>query len=212
MTFFYLLVALAAAVLLLFVLSVYMTWRRRRALPYSLGPALFSPDEAAFLTVLDEAVGGDYRVFGKVRLSDLVTVRRGVARRVLERASARIETLRIDFLVCGRESASVVCAVELVGGRSRKGRGRTPDKALGRACDALGLPLVRVPLAETYSAKALAEQIYTVIFAPKVAVPPGGPKGARVDDGLSRAEEEQALSVLAAAIREGDALPRPRAP
>lgn len=209
MTFFYLLVALAALVLLLFVLNLRRVWHRRRALPYALGQALFSPEEAAFLAALDEAVGGDFRVFGKVRLSDLVTARRGVGKRALEQASARIEPLRIDFLVCGRESASVVCACALVGGKSRKAR--VPDKALGRACDALGLPLVRVQMAETYSAKALAEQIYTAIYAPKVAAPVTGAKGVRADDGLSRAEEEQALSVLAAAIREGDPLPRARA-
>ena len=208
--FFYLLAALAALVLLLFVLSLRSAWRRRRALPYSLAETLYSPEEAAFLEALDDAVGSDYRVFGKVRLSDLVAVRRGVGRRSLERASARIEPLKIDFLVCGWKSAKLVCAVDLVGGKSRKGRERVPDKALARACAALGLPLVRVPVAETYSAKALAEQIYTVVYAPKVAAPAGGVKGAQVDDGFSRAEEEQALSVLAAAIREGDPLPRPR--
>lgn len=210
MTFFYLLVALAALVLLLFTLSLRGAWQRRRALPYSLGQALFSPEETTFLAALDEAVGADYRVFGKVRLSDLVTLRRGPRKRSLEKAAARIEALRIDFLVCGRESAGLVCACELVGGKSRQRRG--PDRNLGRVCDALGLPLVRVPVAESYSAKTLAEQIYTAIYAPKVAVPSGVAKGARVDDGLSRAEEEQALSVLAAAIREGDPLPRPRAP
>jgi hypothetical protein len=206
-TFFYLLLALAALVLLLFLVSLRGAWRRHRTLPYTLGQSLFSPQETAFLAALDEAVGPDYRVFGKVRLSDLVAVRRGVSRRHLERAAARIEPLKVDFLVCGRESANLVCAAELVGGKSRKWRGA--DKALGRACDALGLPLVRVQAADSYATKALAEQIYGAIYAPRVESPNQG-KGARVDDGLSRAEEEQALSVLAAAIREGDALPRPR--
>jgi hypothetical protein len=206
-TFFYLLLALAALVLLLFLLSLRSAWRRHRTLPYTLGQSLFSPQETAFLAALDEAVGSDYRVFGKVRLSDLVSVRRGVGRRYLERASARIEPLKLDFLVCGCESASLACAVELVGGKARKGRG--PDKALRRACDALGLPLVRVPAADSYSTKALAEQIYAAIYAPRVEAPTQG-RGARVDDGLSRVEEEQALSVLAAAIREDDVLPRPR--
>jgi hypothetical protein len=210
-TYFYLLVALATLVLLLLIVSLYGAWRRRRVLPYTLEHTLFAPDETAFLAALDEAVGGDYRVFGKVRLSDLVAVRRGAGKRVLAQASARIEPLTIDFLVCGRESARVVCAIALVGGRLRRGRTHAADKALGRACDALGLPLVRVAVAETYSAKALADQIYTAIYAPKLAAPAGGHKGAGADDGLSRAEEEQALSVLAAAIRDGDPVLRPQA-
>ncbi len=206
MNFFYLLVALAALTLLLFVLSLVQAWQRRRALPYTLSSALFVPEETAFLVVLDDAVGDDYRVFGKVRLSDLVAPRRGTRRRALGQAAARIESLKIDFLVCARASSAMVCAVELVGGKGRRGA----NKALARACDALGLPLVRVPVAQTYAAKALAEQIYTAMYAPKVTASGAGAKGSQMDDGVSRAEEEQALSVLAAAIREGDALPRAR--
>jgi hypothetical protein len=210
-SFFYLLVALAALVLLLVLLNLRSAWRRRRGLPYALRRTLFSAEEMAFLAALDEAVGTDYRVFGKVRLSDLVAVQRGVGKRAMESATARIEPVRIAFLVCDRASGKPTCAVDLVGGKSREARGRGPDKALGRACDSVGLPLVRVPVADTYSTKALAEQIYTAINAPKVSAPVAGAKGLRLDEGVSRAEEERALSVLAAAIRERDPLPRPPA-
>ena len=94
-------------------------------------------------------MGDSHRVYGKVRLSDLVTLRRGTSRRALEQAQARIADLRIDFLVCSRESARVVCAVELVPAKGRRGG----NKALARACEALALPLVRVPAAESYPAE-----------------------------------------------------------
>lgn len=209
--FFYLLVALAVLLLLALLLSLWAAWRRRRALPYTLQQTLFFQEELDFLAVLDEAVGADYRVFGKVRLSDLISARRGTGKRPLTQTSARIDDLRIDFLVCRRATAAVVCAVDLVGRRLRPGRGRAADKALVRVCDALGLPLVRVAAAEAYSAKAVAEQIYTAIYVPRVKVPAAGPRASRGDDGLSQADEEQALSVLAAAIREGDPVPRLRA-
>jgi hypothetical protein len=210
-TFFYLLVSLALLLLVALFLSLWAAWRRRRTLPYRLQPTLLSPEETAFLVVLDEAVGTDYRVFGKVRVGDLVSVRRGVGKRPGTRSFAQLGDLKVDFLVCRRGSASLVCAVQLVGRGSRQRHGRAADKALVRSCDALGLPLVRVPEAETYSAKGIAEQIYTAIYVPKVKVPAAGPQGRRGDDGLSQADEEHALSVLAAAIREGDPLPRLRA-
>jgi hypothetical protein len=206
MTPFYLLLGLAALVTLLLVLALSAAWRRRRTLPYRLGEALFSPEERVFLAALDLAVGDSHRVYGKVRLSDLVTQRRGTGRRTLEQAQARIADLRIDFLVCSRESSRVVCAVELV---PTKGR-RSGNKALARACEALALPLVRVPAAESYPLKALTEQVQTAMYAPKVKAPEGGLRGGRSDDGLSRAEEEQALSLLAASIRDGEPLARPR--
>lgn len=209
MTHFYLLVALAALVLLLFAYSLSRAWRRQ-TLPFVLEKALFSPQEALFLSALEEAVGGDYRVFGKVRLVDLLSGRRGARKASMRQAAARIDRLTIDFLVCGRDSLSLVCAVKLVGAKGLARR-RAADKALGRACQSLGLPLVRVPVAEAYSTKVLAEQIYAAVYAPKVTAPAGVARDPRADDGLSRAEEEQALSVLAAAIREGDPVPRPRA-
>jgi hypothetical protein len=209
MFFFYLLVALAALVMALFVLSLRSAWRRRRALPFTLDAPLFSPQEIAFLAVLDEAVGADYRVFGKVRLSDLVSPTRRTGKQLLEQARARIAPLKIDFLVCGRESAKPVCAVGLIGRKGRAGRGS--DQALARACDAVGLPLLRVPVADSYSARALAEQIYTSVYAPKVVAPTARLGSRSAVDELSPAEEEQALSVLAASIREGEPLPRPTA-
>jgi hypothetical protein len=205
-TFFYVLLALAALVLLLFLLSLRSAWRHRRVLPYAIEAPLFSPEEVSFLTALEEAVGADHRVFGKVRLADLVTPRRRADKQALKQAAARIANLKIDFLVCRRESAKPVCAVALSG--AKPGRGHNRGQALARACDALGLPLLRVPQADAYSVRALAEQVYTAMYAPKVTAPVGR-LGAAGDDGLSRAEEEEALSVLAAAIRDGDPMPKP---
>jgi|APFre7841882724_1041349.scaffolds.fasta_scaffold21249_2 hypothetical protein len=206
MTMFYLLLGLAALVTLALILSLRAAWRRRRSLPYTLGEALFSPEERVFLAALDEAVGDSHRVYGKVRLSDLATLRRGTSRRALEQAQARIADLRIDFLVCSRESARVVCAVELIPAKGRHGG----NKALARACEALALPLVRVPAAESYPLKSLTDDVQTAMYAPKVKAPEGRLRGGPADDGLSRAEEEQALSILAASIRDGEPLVPPR--
>jgi hypothetical protein len=206
MTMFYLLLGLAALVTLALILSLRAAWRRRRSLPYTLGEALFSPEERVFLAALDEAVGDSHRVYGKVRLSDLVTLRRGTSRRALEQAQARIADLRIDFLVCSRESARVVCAVELIPAKGRHGG----NKALARACEALALPLVRVPAAESYPLKSLTDDVQTAMYAPKVKAPEGRLRGGPADDGLSRTEEEQALSILAASIRDGEPLVPPR--
>ena len=88
MTFFYVLLALAALVLLLFLLSLRSAWRHRRVLPYAIEAPLFSPEEVSFLTALEEAVGADHRVFGKVRLADLVTPRRRADKQALKQAAA----------------------------------------------------------------------------------------------------------------------------
>lgn len=44
--------------------------------PYQPARTLFSAAERSFLGVLDQAIGPDYRVFGKVRVADIATVER----------------------------------------------------------------------------------------------------------------------------------------
>ena len=46
--------------------------------PYRPAKALFTPAERAFLGVLDQAVGPEHRVFGKVRLADVAEIDRSL--------------------------------------------------------------------------------------------------------------------------------------
>lgn len=48
--------------------------------PYQKEPALFTAAERSFLGVLEQAVEGRFRVFGKVRVADVITVKTGLTR------------------------------------------------------------------------------------------------------------------------------------
>ena len=51
------------------------TVARLEEFPYTRNGALFSPAERSLLGALEQAVGEDYRIFGKVRVADIVSVR-----------------------------------------------------------------------------------------------------------------------------------------
>jgi hypothetical protein len=186
---FYVLLGLGAFVLLLFLWSLARRLGRRHRLPYVLEPSLFSPAQQAFLPVLERAMGRGYRVYGNVRVADVLGVRRRLDRRVRRRALDRLGQYRFDFLVCTAESATIVCAVNL-SPRSRLGR-RPPRNRLDRICDAAGLPFVRFREADRYSVVEVEEQVFgamqTVRLGAKEAEPP-------------REETDEALGNLSAAI------------
>ena len=48
--------------------------------PYQPAKALFSAAERSFLGVLDQAVGSEHRVFGKVRVADVAMVKPGLGK------------------------------------------------------------------------------------------------------------------------------------
>ncbi|WP_437421057.1 DUF2726 domain-containing protein [Stutzerimonas chloritidismutans] len=110
-------------------------------MPYQLHTPLFAPEERALLTLLEQAVGEQYRVFAKVRLADVVDVTAVPRRAPWYQAHNRISASRFDFLLCDPASLAPVCAIEMEAG--------TPANAfMDELCQTIGLPMVRLP-AET---------------------------------------------------------------
>jgi hypothetical protein len=120
------------------------------ALPYQKTEALFSPAERSFFGVLQEAVGKDAAVLGKVRVADVMAPKAGLSRSGRQTALNKISSKHFDFLLCGRTDLAAICAIEL-DDASHSAGGRHPrDEFLRKACEAAGIPLIRVPAATGY--------------------------------------------------------------
>jgi hypothetical protein len=66
--------------------------RLQQNYPYEKEPVLFSPAERSFLDVLDQAVNGQLRIMGKVRLADVVKVKTGMNKSAWQNAFNRIQS------------------------------------------------------------------------------------------------------------------------
>ena len=109
--------------------------------PYQKADALFTPAERSFLGVLDQAVGNDYRIFGKVRIADIVNVRRNPDRAAWQRAFNRISAKHFDFVLCDPANLSVVCAIELDDSSHANAKRGSRDELVAKVCCAARLPL-----------------------------------------------------------------------
>lgn len=139
--------------------------------PYVPAKALFTPAERSFLGVLDQAVGSEHRVFGKVRVSDLAAVKPGLGNAARQGALNRVAAKHFDFVVCRASDLSVVCAVELNDSSHSSKRAQVRDELLTKVCEVIGLPLFQVPAKRAYSVQELQAQLASVIgVAPAVAV------------------------------------------
>ncbi|HEY8012157.1 MAG TPA: DUF2726 domain-containing protein [Rudaea sp.] len=137
--------------------------------PYVPAKALFSSAERSFLGVLDQAVGSEHRVFGKVRVADLATVKPGLGTAARQGALNRVAAKHFDFVVCRASDLSVVCAVELNDGSHSTKRVQVRDELLTNVCAAIGLPLFQVPAKRAYSVQELQAQFASVISVVPVA-------------------------------------------
>ena len=120
-------------------------------LPYLPSKALFSEAERSFLGVLDQAVGPEHRVFGKVRIADLAMVKPGLKNSARTIALNRVAAKDFDFVVCRVDDLAVVCIVELNDKSHAGARAVRRDAFVSGVCQAIALPLITIPAKHTYS-------------------------------------------------------------
>jgi hypothetical protein len=150
----------ACGVLVLLVLLILFKFLSRRDhYPYAARDELFTKAEQKFLIVLDEAVGGDCRIFGQVRLADVINVRKGLDRKSWGRAFAKIRAKHLDFVLCDPQTLAILCAIELDDSTHDRPDRRDRDYFLNHAMQAAGVPLHRFPVRKFYDAIEIRRNI-----------------------------------------------------
>lgn len=115
----------------------------------SAGP-LFTPAERSFLGVLDQTLDSRYRVFGKVRLSDLVKPGKGLSKGGRNSASNKVNQKHVDFVVCSASDLSVVGVVELDDKSHEREDRAARDTFVDDALRGANIPIARLPAKKGY--------------------------------------------------------------
>jgi hypothetical protein len=127
--------------------------------PYRKRKSLFSPAERSLLGVLDREVAGRYRVFGKVRLADVLAVDSGVSSGDRQAAHNSIRQKHVDFVLCTLSDLTIVAVIELDDKSHQRPDRQARDAFLAAACSAAGLKLIRFPVKSAYSASEVNEAL-----------------------------------------------------
>jgi hypothetical protein len=131
--------------------------------PYMKKGEFFSSAERSFLGVLDQAVGKEFRIFGKVRIADAIQPRRGLDASSRQRAFNAISAKHFDFILCGKDDLTVVCAVELDDQSHQQRKRRERDAFLVGLCQAVSLPLIQVKARHGYSVQEVRAKILATL-------------------------------------------------
>jgi len=187
---------LAVAGLFFHVLGLFSRLLRpRRVLGYQRRDDFLSDQERLCLGTVEEAVGGNYRVFPRVAAGTVLTGDRSFGRRRRRAAVATLSGRVLDFLVCSAADAHPLCAV--LAAPAEASRRRRREAALLRAaCADAGLPLVELTLADGYELTAVRRELLDAIESAEVRIAPTPEPMA--------ADEESLLAELAAAMQEPD--------
>lgn len=118
--------------------------------PYQSAGALFSPAERSFYGVLNQAVGENALVLGKVRVADVLTPRKGLSRSEWQKAFNKISAKHFDFVLCKNDDLSIICAIELDDSSHNSKNRQKRDEFLKGTCEAASIPLIQVPAKSGY--------------------------------------------------------------
>ncbi len=113
--------------------------------PYAKKTQFFSFEERRFYDALVEAVGPEFMVFSKCRVTDLLDV----DMQKHFRAFNRIKLLQVDFVVVRKGNGEVACTIELDDEFSD--RFDKESLFMDEAFAAAGLPLIRFEVQPVYS-------------------------------------------------------------
>lgn len=129
------------------------------AYPYVKCEALFTPTERSFLGALEQSVGGQYRIMGKVRLGDIVAVEKRIASSSRQSALNRINSKHVDFVLCDPQTLAIRLVVELDDRTHERADRKARDEFVNAALAAAGVPIARIPARSAYSVAELSQQI-----------------------------------------------------
>ena len=150
---------LAVVAVLVILLVAFTVARARVDLPYVAAPALLTAAERAFFLVLRQAVGGDYQLFAKVRLGDILQVDPGVSGKRRFAAFGRISSKHADFVLCDARTFAVLGVIELDDRSHRRADRQERDRFFDAAMRKSGVPVLRVAAQRSYAVKELRDAL-----------------------------------------------------
>jgi hypothetical protein len=113
--------------------------------------SLFTPAERSFLGVLEQTVNGQYRIMGKVRLSDIVKVKGSMNKSSWQNAFNRIQSKHVDFVACDPATLNIQFIIELDDSTHNRSDRQERDQFIDNALKAAGIPIFHITAKKSYS-------------------------------------------------------------
>lgn len=134
-------------------------------LGYRQKKTLFTEAERSFLGVLEQCLDStQYRVFGKVRVADIVEPNPTKKRSEWLKAFNSISAKHFDYVICCTDTLQPICVIELDDKSHSKKKRQLRDQFLEKVCLGVELSLLRVPAKRAYQLDEVKKVLYQARF------------------------------------------------
>lgn len=128
--------------------------------PFKKRAALFSPAERHFMLMLEKACEGEFRVYCRLKLSDLVALHPGIDPKSARTAFNKASKKQVDFVLCQKDDLTPILAIDLLGAH-KDDKANNKDLFICNALESVGIPLARIKFKPDYKLDEIRDCIET---------------------------------------------------
>ena len=131
--------------------------------PFDKKETIFTPAEKNFQNLVEQAMGSEYRIINRVKLSDVVAVRSGISTKAEQVAIKNADKKYVDFIICDRNSMKLLGVIDLVDTQG-KGYKIKKDWFVSGVLEAASIPHLRIKVKANYTVNEIRSCINTRII------------------------------------------------
>ncbi|MDU0352865.1 DUF2726 domain-containing protein [Paraglaciecola aquimarina] len=148
--------------------------------PFQKKTHLFTAVERSFIDLIENAVGRDFRILCRVKMSDVLAVRKTADKKTVKNALSKAGSKQFDFVLCSKDTMTPLLAIDLVHSNGKDGYKNQRDYFVNGALDAARIPHIRIKVKAGYTVKDIQECIYAKLPKQKQAALPLLPRTANL--------------------------------
>jgi len=118
--------------------------------PFSKKQSIYSTTERSFYKMLEAAVGTEYKILTRVKLTDIIEPRESTAAKTRRSALLKANAKSVDFVLCDKKTMAVSGVVDLVNNGNKDGHRAKTDWFVNGALEAAGIPHIRIKIKTGY--------------------------------------------------------------
>lgn len=136
--------------------------------PYERLDSVLTPPERYFYTVLSSTLQGRVLIFPKVRIADILKVRRSIGRKDFWKHFSKISQKHIDFVLIDPKTFATIAAIELDDRSHSRFESRTTDNFKNHIMQQVGIPLHRFKVKRRYNRAEILEALNPSLNIPTI--------------------------------------------
>jgi hypothetical protein len=118
--------------------------------PFSKKQSIYSNTERSFYQMLETAVGSDYKILTRVKLTDIIETKDNASNKNKRAALLKANAKTVDFVLCDKKTLAISGVVDLVNNTAKNGHRAKTDWFVSGALEAAGLPHIRIKIKSGY--------------------------------------------------------------